>query len=321
MHILIPALLALFPSLTLAADAPASAPPPLVGDYDAELRQGAHVDNALMIQRLKDLGANTYMWLIWHDANDWDDLHAFLPLAKQAGITVWAYLCPHSESGLTDPHWPYSEPFRLDYIRWAQEIGKLSLQYDNLVGYVIDDFWANVSPDRFSPDYIKRMVAAGKAVNPRLRFYPLMYYPEIGPHFLATVAPLVDGVVAAYPQGRQDMEQALSFLNDTYRLTASVSVVFPANTPSEPGDCAFVAQDCKVTDAAHARATFRYMDDYPGPTAGYHFMQMRVDDKVVWEEDVAGEDNSETTVDLSQALAGKQTARVSLGLYDKQGVS
>ena len=37
----------------------------------------------------------------------------------------------------------YSEPFRLDYGRWAEEIARLSLQHTNLTGWVIDDFYAN----------------------------------------------------------------------------------------------------------------------------------------------------------------------------------
>jgi len=153
---------------------------PFLGDYDAELRDGEHVDIDLMVQRLTELGANTYMWLIWHSANDWDDLHEFLPLAEEAGITVWVYLVPHSESGFQNPNLPYSEPFKLDYVRWAEEIAKLSLEHENLVGYVIDDFWGNVTPDRFSPEYTREMVEAGKAINPELKFYPLMYYPGPG---------------------------------------------------------------------------------------------------------------------------------------------
>ncbi len=142
----------------------------VLGDYDAEPRTGGHVDTERLGRRLSDLGANTYMWLIWHNTNDWEDLKVFLPKAKQVGITVWVYLVPHSETAAKDQGWHYSEPFRLDYIRWAEEIAKLSLLHPNLRGYVIDDFWENVRPDRFSPDYIRRMVAAGKAINPRLKF-------------------------------------------------------------------------------------------------------------------------------------------------------
>ena len=179
---------------------------------------------------MSELGANTYMWLVWHSANDWEDLKVFLPKAAKAGISVWVYLVPPSETGLEQANLPYSEPFRLDYVRWAEEIGRLSLKHTNLVGYVIDDFWANVGPKRFSPDKIRRMVAAGKAVNPRLKFYPLMYFNEINDRFVDVLAPLVDGVVAAYPADRAAVEQALTFLEDRYHLPL---IVMPASEASE----------------------------------------------------------------------------------------
>lgn len=292
---------------------------PVLGDYDAELRGAdGHVDCALMVKRLQDLGANTYMWLIWHSPSDWEDLHAFLPLARQAGIRVWVYLVPHSESG---PDYPYSEPFRLDYIRWAREIAKLSLKHPNLVGYVIDDFRANMSPGRFTTDYIRRMTRAGKAVNPKLRFYPLLYYPEINARLVQELAPMVDGVVAAYPDSRLTIKRALRFLNDEVRVPGGMMVSFPANTPSAPGDCGFVGQMARVRDAARARVSFRYMDDFAGPTSGYHFLQLRVDGEVVWERDCEGRDNGDAEVDLSLAVSGKSEVVLQFGVADKKGVS
>ncbi len=294
---------------------------PFIGDYDAELRlpdDRAHVDCELMVQRLKELGANTYMWLMWHSPNDWDDLHDFLPLAQEAGITVWAYLVPHSESG---GRWPYSEPFKLDYVRWAQEIALLSLQYDNLVGYVIDDFWGNFDrPERFTPEYTSEMVEAGKAINPDIKFYPLMYYRQFGLDFVEKLAPIIDGTVAAYPKDRQEIERALTFLNDEYVVPANVTVVFPAPMPSQVGDHGFITQTAEVEDAGQASIGFHYRDSYGGPTHGYHVMQLRVDGEVVWEEDAGGRDDAEATVDLSEAVAGKDEIKLALGVFDKKGV-
>ena len=295
-------------------------PQPILGDYDAEPRIGDHVDTDRLVKRLVDLHANTYMWLIWHSANDWDDLKVFLPKAQQAGITVWVYLVPQSESGLQDSRLPYSEPFRLDYVRWAEEIARLSLQDANLTGYVIDDFWTNILPDRFSPDYIRRMVAAGKAINPKLKFYPLMYFQQIDIRFVDTLAPLIDGVVAAYPPDGPSVESALTFLNDRFHLPQHAAIVFPAKTRSQPGDHGFICQQARVTDAAHAQLSFRYRDDYEGPTEGYHRLQVRVDDQVVWDKDVAGHDDGAQTVDLSKVVGDKQTVKLSLGVFDAKGV-
>ncbi len=118
------------------------APRPHLADYDSELRRAdGHVDINAMVGRLQELGVGTYYWLVWHAATDWEDLKLFLPEARQAGIEVWVYLVPPSEgSGSAGPA---SEPFRLDFLRWAEEIARLSLQHTNLTGWVIDDFYAN----------------------------------------------------------------------------------------------------------------------------------------------------------------------------------
>ncbi|HWI57651.1 MAG TPA: hypothetical protein VNZ22_10525, partial [Bacillota bacterium] len=122
-----------------------------LADYDAELRRGdGRVDTDLLVQRLQDLGVTTYYWLIWHAATDWEDLKLFLPKAAQAHINVWAYLVPPTEG--PPGGYPASEPFQLDYLRWGEEIARLSLQHTNLTAWVIDDFYAN--HQFFTPAYV-----------------------------------------------------------------------------------------------------------------------------------------------------------------------
>ncbi len=297
---------------------------PIVGDYNAELRipGGHHVDCPKLVERLSELGVNTYMWLIWHHANDWDDLHLFLPMAREAGIDVWVYLVPHSETPFDHAHFPYSEPFRLDYIRWAREIARLSLEHANLIGYVIDDFWYNFGPeDRFSVGYTREMVDAGKAINPKLKFYPLMYYRQFGLQFVEKLAPLIDGAVAAYPRDRAEIEQALTYLNDAYVIPAAIHISFPAATASVAGDRGMVRRILNVTDAATASISFHYQDSYDGVTEGYHILQVRVDDQVVWSEDAGGHDDDYVTVDLTEAVAGQDRVTLAVGVYEQQGVS
>lgn len=298
-----------------------AAKPVVLGDYDAELRSGEHVDVQQMVQRLTELHANTYMWLLWHSPNDWEDLHAFLPLAEKAGIDVWVYLVPHSETALQDPRWPYSEPFKVDYIRWAKETAKLSLKHENLIGYVIDDFWANVRPGRFTSQYTRRMVQAGKTINPKIKFYPLMYYSQFGMKFVTTLLPLVDGVVAAYPNDRKEIERALSFLNDDYTIPPNVAITYPFDTPSHAGDFGSLNRSVLVTDAKRASITFHVEDDFRGPTAGYHIMQLQVGDRVVWEKDVAGQGDGDVAVDLSNVVTTGQRSQIRFGVVDKKGVS
>ena len=77
----------------------------------------------------------------------------------------------------------YSEPFRLDYGRWAEEIARLSLQHTNLTGWVIDDFYAN--HEFFTPAAVRDLQNRAKGINPRLAFLPLMYFGEIRRPFVA----------------------------------------------------------------------------------------------------------------------------------------
>jgi hypothetical protein len=164
-----------------------------LADYDAELRRlDGRVDIDAMVARLQELGVTTYYWLIWHAPTDGDDLNLFLPKAAEAGIDVWVYLVPPSES---PPKYGnrYSEPFRLDYVRWAEEIARLSLEHTNLTAWVVDDFYANRAS--FTPAYLREMQAKAKRINPRLAFLPLMYFREITAKFAEDCRQVIDGVV------------------------------------------------------------------------------------------------------------------------------
>lgn len=296
-------------------------PKVVLGDYDTELRGAdGHVDIPLMIQRLQDMHANTYMWLIWHEATDWEDLQRFLPEAEKAKIQVWAYLCPHSEQG-PEGRYPFSEPYRLDFVKWAEEIAKLSLKHPNLVGWVIDDFMANFHEGAIPPSLVAQMQKTAKAINPQLRFYPLMYFREFGPRFAQELAPLVDGVVAAYHQGPEDIKNALPYLNDDYEVPPGLTVQFPPTTPSTAGDQGMVSQVAKVQAGQKAVVRFDYKDSYDGPTTGYHVMQLRIDDEVAWAEDIGGADDGQAEVDVTKLVAGKEQVKVALGVIDLKGVA
>jgi len=316
-HALLLALVLLLGGVAHATDLPQV----VLGDYDAELRGAeGHVDIPRMIQRLQDMGANTYFWLIWHAPTDWEDLQRFLPEAQKAKIQVWAYLCPHSEQG-PEGKWPFSEPFRTDFVKWAEEIAKLSLQHPNLVGWVIDDFWANFNDKAIPATTVKHMQSTAKAINPDLRFYPLMYFNQFGPLFAQALAPLVDGVVAAYHQGPAEIEAAVKVLNDDVLKPAGCWTVFPYATPSRPGDFASLSQSAKVLNPNGVTISFHYEDDYDGPTAGYHVMQLLVDGKLAWSEDVAGHDDGTALVNLREYVGNKPQVRITLGVFDLKGVS
>jgi hypothetical protein len=291
---------------------------PHLADYDAELRgPDRHVDNDAMIRRLQELGVTTYYWLIWHQPTDWDDLKAFLPKAAAAHINIWAYLVPPTEG---PPKYPASEPFKLDYMRWAEELARLSLQHTNLTGWVIDDFYANHK--LFTPDYVGKMQARAKAVQPNFAFLPLMYFSEITPQFTENYRAVIDGVVVAYPQDREDLAHARAVLNGE-ATTRPGQLSCPAGTPTHPGDYAAVSLVARVLPGQPVVLRFREQDDFTASTSGYHFKQVLVDDEVLWEQDVAGGEPGwrAVEVDATSAARGKTNVTVTFRLWDKKGAS
>jgi hypothetical protein len=150
-----------------------------------------HADSAATIAAVRALHANTYFYLV-HGQSDWDDMrNEFLPAAAKAGLDLWLYFVPPSECPA-----PCALPFAADYIRIAAETAKLSLTYPNLKGMAIDDFADNLK--LYTPEYVGRMRAAGREVNPSFQFYPLLYWRSMLPAFLDQYAPAIDGVIMAY---------------------------------------------------------------------------------------------------------------------------
>ncbi len=287
---------------------------PHLADYDSELRRGdGRVDVNAMAPRLKELGVTTYYWLVWHAATDWDDLKLFLPKAAEAKIAVWVYLVPPSES-------PPPEPFRLDYSRWAEEIARLSLEHTNLTAWVIDDFYANHM--LFTPAYLRDLQGRAKRLNPKLRFLPLMYFNEVTAQFADDYQQVIDGVVVAYPQDMDEIRYARAILKGEVRVTPG-QISCPSGTPTRAGDFAAAELAVRVLSTNACRLRFREQDDFTGPTRGYHFKQLLVDDAVVWEQDVAGGDPGwrEVELDITPEARGKSVVKLAFRLLDKKGVS
>ncbi len=182
-----------------------------LGDYDAEPRtEERRVDLPRLMEQIETAHMNMYDFLIWHAETDWQDFQEFLPTARQEGIKVWITLCPPSEQG---GNWPWSEPYRLDFVKWADEIGKLAEEYDNLVAMVIDDFWSGGNRELFTPDYIRELVQTLRGHNPNVAFLPTIYWPTIGDQqWIEDYGPLIDGIVFPYTEYEtgDDLEQQLA---------------------------------------------------------------------------------------------------------------
>lgn len=161
----------------------------------APRKADGRVDVEKLVAELVDVHANTYSFCIHQAATDWDDLKLILPAAQAKGIRVWASLVPPSESPPRTKL--YAEPFRLDYVRWAKEFAKLSLQHTNLVAWSIDDFTHNLKLT-YTPVYLKQMLEGQRAINPRLAFVPCCYFPSINAAFATNCAPMLDGILFPY---------------------------------------------------------------------------------------------------------------------------
>ncbi|MFO7945592.1 MAG: hypothetical protein R6V19_02080 [Armatimonadota bacterium] len=153
-----------------------------------------HVDIPTLVSQLQEIDANTYDFLIWHRDTDWTDLKFFLEYTENTDLKVWVSLVPPSESKNKK-----SEPFGLDYVRWADQIGKLSAQYPHLVAWSIDDFTHNLS--FYTPEYLGRMMDAAHAHNPKLAFCPCTYYPKATQDFADRYSQILDGLLFYYRAG------------------------------------------------------------------------------------------------------------------------
>jgi hypothetical protein len=166
-----------------------------LGTYSTPPRlANGRVDCKALIDQLLDIHANCYSFAIHREATDWDDLKIFLPMARAKHLRVWASLVPPSESPPRTK--TYSEPFRLNYERWANEFAKLSLQETNFVAWSIDDFPYNVK--FFTPEKMKGILDGAHAINPKFAFVPCVYYKQLTPTFIKQYIPLFDGILFPY---------------------------------------------------------------------------------------------------------------------------
>lgn len=165
------------------------------GTYAGDLRTTERrIDRYRLLDELGELHANSYNWLIDHAATDWDDLHTFLPLARKQGIRVWVTLLPPSESPPRTQH--FSEPFRLDFEKWAAELAVLSTREPALVAWSIDDFAYNLKT--FTPDQMRDIIAAQREKNPKFAFVPCVYYRQATPAFVGKYREFLDGILFPY---------------------------------------------------------------------------------------------------------------------------
>lgn len=159
-----------------------------------------HIDTPAMIEKLKELNLNHYFYGVWDSPTDWDDLKSeFLPAAAEAGIQVWPYLVPPSE---TDLEGRASRPYLMDYVAWAKAVAELSLEYPNLTAWSIDDFEFDVNAKLFTHEYMSEIKRVQNEINPNLGFLTCAYYgAATSDAFLDRYGEFVDGIVYPFLDG------------------------------------------------------------------------------------------------------------------------
>lgn len=183
-----------------------------VGDVIREAEPRAdgyrHIDTPATIRSLQRIGVNTYVYLIWNSPTDWQDLiEEFAPAAAEAKIDLWLYLVPPSECQ-DDPK-PHlsgrcSRPFEKDYVRWAEEIAKLSVRQPNVLAWALDDFFSQLSPEQ-----VAEMQRVQKSINPNLGFYTTVYYDEaVNPEFYERYEGVIDGIIYPYTGANSNTQDA-----------------------------------------------------------------------------------------------------------------
>lgn len=196
------------------------------GTYGAPPRLASgRVNTEQLLAELKELNVTTYHWLIWQNENDWDDLQLFLPLAQKQQIKVWVTVVPPTESKPIAKM--SSEPYQMDYLRWAQELARLSLKAPNLTAWSIDDFAHNLK--KFTPSYTDSCLKAARAINPRLSFVPCVYYRQITPQFAENYGPLLDGLLFPYRA-----ESAGANLKDPSMVESEIAAIRKLFKPGMP---------------------------------------------------------------------------------------
>jgi hypothetical protein len=168
--------------------------PFMLGDYclNGVRTPEGRTDVAKLIATLQDMHVSDYMHLVWRDRSyphAWEDFQAMAPEFQKAGIRLWLYLTPPSETPPT--------PFGKDYVRWATECAKLAKQYPIIQGLTLDDFNGNVKT--FTADYCREMMNAAHKRAPKLSLLVICYYGYADPFLVPHVrAGAIDGIIWPY---------------------------------------------------------------------------------------------------------------------------
>ena len=182
-----------------------------VGTYNQNtLRTSEGLDLPRLVSNLVDLRADSFEWLIVRQ-RDWDELPTFLPWAQAFNIKACVCVLPPVEGK--------SEPFGSDFGAWAEALGKLSLKYPVLEAWTIDDMSHYWGTD-FTPEKVRTFAERGRAVNPKLKFGPTAYWPELFQSVAERYRGLFDFIIFPYRS-----ESSVAGLADPSKVEYEVATI------------------------------------------------------------------------------------------------
>ena len=126
---------------------------------------------------------------------------------------------------------------------------------------------------------------------------------------------MVDGIVAAYPPTRTAIQDVQSILKGSYSLPPSVKILTAYPVVDNIGS-AGVSNVFKVLSGI-TKIGFTASDSYNYFTKEKRYLQLKIDDEVVWQEDIAGYDNQKVELNISQYTVGKSSVKVEFSVANK----
>jgi hypothetical protein len=169
----------------LLGGAAAAAEPVIAPRVNVLVDAEGRIEPAVTADALEAVGANGILLELGYDLQ-WQNVLSFLPEADRRGLHVYVML-PDARHGVGPPDsgdewwWKLPKPHCKDYVAWMEELATLSRVHPSLEGVLIDDFecGAHCLPESgFTVDYIRQVIAAKNAINPRFRFIPGIYLPS-----------------------------------------------------------------------------------------------------------------------------------------------
>ncbi|HIT77057.1 MAG TPA: hypothetical protein IAA98_15875 [Candidatus Avipropionibacterium avicola] len=237
------------------------------------------IDIPATLDALEEAHVNTYAYILsggaqYGDAGrgivteaQWNAFPAFADAAAERGIDVYLYMSGPSGSALDTSvprpeQKPGNKPYGWDYLAWAEELAKVSVDHPNVGGLMLDDFNANTPQENspwafsFTPDYVREMSALARAHNPDFQIYGVIYQPSLST--AAAFRDALDGVIFPYrgetsTPGTGDPSTARSegeVYGDLSHCWSDRCVQFRGSGDSADGDLAEVKRTVAVDAAA-----------------------------------------------------------------------